>query len=74
MALIEYKPPTDPWIEVVFEDADILVVNKPSGLLSVPGREPQALRQYVEPSRRGLPTGASRASLRHVDLRANVVC
>ena len=41
MALIEYQPPTDPWIEVVFEDADILVVNKPSGLLSVPGREPQ---------------------------------
>ena len=41
MALIEYQPPTDPWIEIVFEDADILVVNKPSGLLSVPGREPQ---------------------------------
>ncbi|MEZ9057208.1 bifunctional tRNA pseudouridine(32) synthase/23S rRNA pseudouridine(746) synthase RluA [Vibrio pelagius] len=41
MALIEYQPPTAPWIEVVFEDADILVVNKPSGLLSVPGREPQ---------------------------------
>ena len=31
MALIEYNPPTEPWIEVVVEDEDILVVNKPSG-------------------------------------------
>lgn len=38
MAMLEYNPPTDPWVDVVFEDADILVANKPSGLLSVPGR------------------------------------
>lgn len=32
-----YTPPTDP-LEIVHEDHEILVVNKPSGLLSVPGR------------------------------------
>ncbi|MGC9459322.1 bifunctional tRNA pseudouridine(32) synthase/23S rRNA pseudouridine(746) synthase RluA [Vibrio genomosp. F10] len=38
MAMLEYTPPTDPWIDIVYEDEDILAVNKPSGLLSVPGR------------------------------------
>lgn len=33
-----YSPPTDPWLEIIYQDKDILVVNKPSGLLSVPGR------------------------------------
>ena len=32
-----YAPPTGP-LDVVFQDADLLVVNKPSGLLSVPGK------------------------------------
>ncbi|WP_032093482.1 MULTISPECIES: bifunctional tRNA pseudouridine(32) synthase/23S rRNA pseudouridine(746) synthase RluA [Pasteurellaceae] len=41
MALIDYRPPTDPWLEVVYRDDHILVVNKPSGLLSVPGNQPQ---------------------------------
>jgi tRNA pseudouridine32 synthase/23S rRNA pseudouridine746 synthase len=38
MAMESYTPPIDPWIDVVFEDEHILVANKPSGLLSVPGR------------------------------------
>lgn len=38
MAMLEYNPPTDPWVDIVFEDQQILAVNKPSGLLSVPGR------------------------------------
>jgi tRNA pseudouridine32 synthase/23S rRNA pseudouridine746 synthase len=33
----EYTPPNDP-IEVVYEDAHIVAVNKPTGLLSVPGK------------------------------------
>ena len=36
-----YSPPTDPWLEIIYQDKDILVVNKPSGLLSVPGRAPE---------------------------------
>ncbi|ABV35432.1 pseudouridylate synthase [Shewanella sediminis HAW-EB3] len=35
-----YSPPTSPWLEIIYQDKDILVVNKPSGLLSVPGRDP----------------------------------
>ncbi|WP_445945181.1 bifunctional tRNA pseudouridine(32) synthase/23S rRNA pseudouridine(746) synthase RluA [Shewanella sp.] len=35
-----YQPPTTPWLEVLHQDKDVLVVNKPSGLLSVPGRDP----------------------------------
>jgi tRNA pseudouridine32 synthase/23S rRNA pseudouridine746 synthase len=34
-----YNPPTTPWLNIIFVDDDIIVVNKPSGLLSVPGRE-----------------------------------
>ncbi|MCL9780575.1 bifunctional tRNA pseudouridine(32) synthase/23S rRNA pseudouridine(746) synthase RluA [Vibrio sp. S4M6] len=38
MAMTEYHPPTDPWINIVFEDEHLLVANKPPGLLSVPGK------------------------------------
>lgn len=38
MALLEYLPPTDPWTDIIYQDEHILVVNKPAGLLSVPGR------------------------------------
>ena len=34
-----YQPPMDPYLEVVHQDDDVLVLNKPSGLLSVPGRQ-----------------------------------
>ncbi len=35
-----YAPPTEPWLTVLHRDRDLLVVDKPSGLLSVPGRQP----------------------------------
>jgi tRNA pseudouridine32 synthase/23S rRNA pseudouridine746 synthase len=38
MAIINYTPPTDPYLDILFQDDDILVLNKPSGLLSVPGK------------------------------------
>ncbi|RDE66809.1 bifunctional tRNA pseudouridine(32) synthase/23S rRNA pseudouridine(746) synthase RluA [Aggregatibacter segnis] len=41
MALIEYNPPQEPWLDLVYHDDYIAVVNKPSGLLSVPGNQPQ---------------------------------
>ena len=34
------QPPAEPRIYVVYADADIIVLDKPSGLLSVPGRGP----------------------------------
>ncbi|RYV03415.1 bifunctional tRNA pseudouridine(32) synthase/23S rRNA pseudouridine(746) synthase RluA [Shewanella sp. OPT22] len=36
-----YNPPTVPWLDILYQDKDIIVVNKPSGLLSVPGRDPK---------------------------------
>jgi tRNA pseudouridine32 synthase/23S rRNA pseudouridine746 synthase len=36
-----YNPPCEPWLHILYQDAHIMVVNKPSGLLSVPGRAPE---------------------------------
>ncbi|WP_323846454.1 pseudouridine synthase [Microbulbifer magnicolonia] len=36
----EYRPPTEPFLSVVYTDESLLVLDKPSGLLSVPGRDP----------------------------------
>jgi tRNA pseudouridine32 synthase/23S rRNA pseudouridine746 synthase len=35
-----YHPPTEPWLPVLHRDRDLLVVDKPAGLLTVPGRQP----------------------------------
>ncbi|WP_138380654.1 RluA family pseudouridine synthase [Luteithermobacter gelatinilyticus] len=37
-ALNPYTPPRKPYLDVLYQDDDLLVLNKPSGLLSVPGR------------------------------------
>lgn len=39
-SLFHYQPPQQPWLDIVFKDKDLLVLNKPSGLLSVSGRGP----------------------------------
>ncbi len=39
MEILNYNPPSEPYLEIVFQDDDIVVFNKPSGLLSVPGKE-----------------------------------
>lgn len=33
-----YTPPTEPWLQVLYQDKDLIVLNKPSGLLTNPGR------------------------------------
>ena len=33
-----YCPPTQPWLDVLYQDKDLIVLNKPSGLLTNPGR------------------------------------
>ena len=35
-----YTPPTEPWLQVLYQDKDLIVLNKPSGLLTNPGRGP----------------------------------
>ncbi|WP_354624808.1 pseudouridine synthase [Psychromonas sp. MME2] len=34
-----YYPPQAPYLDILYQDEDIVVLNKPYGLLSVPGRE-----------------------------------
>lgn len=36
-----YQPPQSPYLDIVYQDDDIVVLNKNSGLLSVPGRLPE---------------------------------
>ncbi len=36
-----YAPPREPYLSVLHEDSDILVLSKPSGLLHVPGKPPE---------------------------------
>lgn len=38
MGMENYNPPQEPWLVILYQDEHIMVVNKPSGLLSVPGR------------------------------------
>ncbi|QSX32441.1 RluA family pseudouridine synthase [Shewanella avicenniae] len=38
MQIFEYHPPKLPWLDIRYIDRDVIVINKPSGLLSNPGR------------------------------------
>ena len=40
---LKYDPPREPWLVILHEDRDMVVLNKPGGLLSVPGRTPDLL-------------------------------
>lgn len=35
-----YRPPQHPWLTILYSDASVVVLDKPAGLLSVPGRHP----------------------------------
>ena len=51
----DYQPPSDP-PEIIHADHEILVVAKPSGLLSVPGRGPEKADCLIERLREAFPT------------------
>ncbi|MAD74739.1 MAG: RNA pseudouridine synthase [Rheinheimera sp.] len=36
-----YQPPQTPWLDILYQDKDLIVLNKPSGLLTNPGRGPE---------------------------------
>jgi tRNA pseudouridine32 synthase/23S rRNA pseudouridine746 synthase len=42
-----YDPPREPWLTVLHADEDIVVLDKPSGLLTVPGKD-AALKDSLE--------------------------
>ncbi|WP_299084626.1 RluA family pseudouridine synthase [uncultured Paraglaciecola sp.] len=56
MAIINYNPPTRPYLDIVAQDNDILVLNKPSGLLSVPGKAKEHADCLQSRAQRVFPT------------------
>ena len=51
-----YQPPMSPYLDIIFQDKDIVVLNKSSGLLSVPGRLPEHQDCLQNRVQRVLPT------------------
>ncbi len=39
--LLVYEPPLSPYLDILYQDEHLLILNKPSGLLTVPGRLPE---------------------------------
>ena len=54
--LVNYFPPTDPYLNIIHVDDDILVVDKQSGLLSVPGKDPSLWDCVEHRARQTYPT------------------
>ncbi len=41
MFSFDYQPPLEPYLSILYQDNDLIVLDKPSGLLSVAGRLPE---------------------------------
>nr|WP_207903168.1 pseudouridine synthase [Rheinheimera sp. D18] len=41
MMLLHYAPPMSPYLDILYQDDVLVVFNKPSGLLTVPGKAPE---------------------------------
>lgn len=41
MTMLQYAPPTSPYLDILYQDEALVVFNKPSGLLTVPGKAPE---------------------------------
>lgn len=54
-----YNPPLNPWLVILYQDDHIMVVNKPSGLLSVPGRLAENQDSILLRVQRDFPTAQS---------------
>lgn len=54
-----YNPPIDPWLHVLYQDQHIIVVNKPSGLLSVPGKAAEHKDSIMTRVQADFPTAES---------------
>lgn len=58
MALLNYTPPMSPYLDIIYRDEDILVLNKPSGLLTVPGKAPEHQDSLMLRAQRVFPTAS----------------
>lgn len=54
--LLNYNPPMTPYLSIVYQDDDLLIVNKPSGLLTVPGKDPKHTDCLIARVNRVFPT------------------
>ncbi|RUO40071.1 RNA pseudouridine synthase [Aliidiomarina taiwanensis] len=54
--MFQYQPPQTPWLSVLYQDNDILVLNKQAGLLTVPGKAPEHFDSVIWRVQRALPT------------------
>ncbi|MGP3590412.1 bifunctional tRNA pseudouridine(32) synthase/23S rRNA pseudouridine(746) synthase RluA [Vagococcus sp. WN89Y] len=54
-----YNPPQEPWLVILYQDAHIMVVNKPGGLLSVAGRLEEHKDSIMSRIQRGFPEAES---------------
>ena len=54
--LINYNPPLDPYLTILYQDDDLLIVNKPSELLTVPGKDPKHADCLITRVNRVFPT------------------
>ncbi|MEC8225645.1 MAG: bifunctional tRNA pseudouridine(32) synthase/23S rRNA pseudouridine(746) synthase RluA [Pseudomonadota bacterium] len=54
--LLNYNPPMTPYLSIVYKDDDLLIVNKPSGLLTVPGKDPKHADCLIARINRVFPT------------------
>ncbi|WP_168195868.1 bifunctional tRNA pseudouridine(32) synthase/23S rRNA pseudouridine(746) synthase RluA [Nissabacter sp. SGAir0207] len=54
-----YHPPLDPWLMLLYQDEHLMVVNKPSGLLSVPGRAEEHKDSIITRIQRDFPLAES---------------
>ncbi|MEJ6496154.1 bifunctional tRNA pseudouridine(32) synthase/23S rRNA pseudouridine(746) synthase RluA [Pseudoalteromonas lipolytica] len=54
--LLNYNPPMTPYLSIVYQDDDLLIVNKPSGLLTVPGKDPKHADCLIARINRVFPT------------------
>ncbi|SPY78671.1 Ribosomal large subunit pseudouridine synthase A [Providencia rustigianii] len=57
--MLPYNPPTDPWLHILYQDEHIIVVNKPSELLSVPGKAPEHHDSIISRIQRDHPAAES---------------
>jgi len=50
-----YSPPPDAGLDVLYQDAHLLMIDKPAGLLSVPGRGPEKNDSLIVRAQRRFP-------------------
>jgi tRNA pseudouridine32 synthase/23S rRNA pseudouridine746 synthase len=51
-----YQPPQHPYLDILYQDDAMVVINKPSGLLSVPGKAPEHRDSVITRVNQVLPT------------------